>query len=60
MKIPTWDLSISYNGLSDEKIFKDIELIEEYIKMLQLHVGKRNTVFTMQNAIQNLESAKKL
>lgn len=57
MTTPSWDLSIAYRGLDDSKIEQDIELIEQCIELLYLHVEKRDTVIAMQNAIQTSEAA---
>ena len=57
MTTPSWDLSIAYRGLDDAKIEKDIELIQQCIELLHLHVEKRHIILAMQNAIQTSEAA---
>ncbi|GAB2661309.1 M3 family oligoendopeptidase [Vibrio panuliri] len=60
MTAPSWDLSIAYQSLNDEKISQDIELIHQCIVVLQQHVERRDHVSVMQNAIQTKEAAGKL
>lgn len=57
MTTPSWDLSIAYRGLDDAKIEQDIELIQQCIELLHLHVEKRHIILAMQNAIQTSEAA---
>ncbi|MEC7939887.1 MAG: M3 family oligoendopeptidase [Pseudomonadota bacterium] len=57
MTTPSWDLSIAYHGLDDAKIEQDIELIQQCIDLLHLHVEKRHIILAMQNAIQTSEAA---
>ncbi|MGF1720996.1 M3 family oligoendopeptidase [Vibrio kyushuensis] len=57
MTAPSWDLSIAYQGLDDLKIEQDIQLIEQCIDALKLHVGNRVQVQVMQNAVQTSEAA---
>ncbi|MGF1694154.1 M3 family oligoendopeptidase [Vibrio lamellibrachiae] len=57
MTAPSWDLSIAYQGLGDLKIEQDIQLIEQCIDALKLHVGNRDQVQVMQNAVQTSEAA---
>ncbi|WP_194435080.1 M3 family oligoendopeptidase [Vibrio fluminensis] len=60
MTAPSWDLSIAYQSLSDEKITQDIDLIQQCIVVLQQHVTRREVTGVMQNAIQTKEAAGKL
>ncbi|ROV59484.1 M3 family oligoendopeptidase [Vibrio ponticus] len=60
MTAPSWNLSIAYQSLSDEKINQDIDLIKQCILVLQQHVERRELVNVMQNAIQTKEAAGKL
>ncbi|WP_122055394.1 M3 family oligoendopeptidase [Vibrio sp. Evd11] len=57
MTTPSWDLSIAYRDLDDAKIEQDIELIQQCIELLYLHVEKRHIILAMQNAIQTSEAA---
>ncbi|CDT58107.1 putative Peptidase M3B, oligoendopeptidase-related clade 3 [Vibrio coralliirubri] len=57
MTTPSWDLSIAYSDLNDAKIEQDIELIQQCIELLNLHVEKRHIILAMQNAIQTSEAA---
>ncbi|MEZ9951057.1 M3 family oligoendopeptidase [Vibrio splendidus] len=57
MTTPSWDLSIAYRDLNDAKIEQDIELIQQCIELLYLHVEKRHIILAMQNAIQTSEAA---
>ncbi|MEZ8693845.1 M3 family oligoendopeptidase [Vibrio splendidus] len=57
MTTPSWDLSIAYRDLNDAKIEQDIELIQQCIELLYLHVEKRHITLAMQNAIQTSEAA---
>ncbi|MGF1711352.1 M3 family oligoendopeptidase [Vibrio kagoshimensis] len=57
MTAPSWDLTIAYRDLDDAKIEQDIELIQQCIELMYLHVDKRDTVIAMQNAIQTSEAA---
>ncbi|MCF7502268.1 MULTISPECIES: M3 family oligoendopeptidase [Vibrio] len=57
MTTPSWDLSIAYRDLDDVKIEQDIELIQQCIELLYLHVEKRHIILAMQNAIQTSEAA---
>ena len=57
MTTPSWDLSIAYHGLDDAKIEQDIELIQQCIDLIHLHVEKRHIILAMQNAIQTSEAA---
>ncbi|MEZ8722805.1 M3 family oligoendopeptidase [Vibrio pomeroyi] len=57
MTTPSWDLSIAYCDLDDAKIEQDIELIQQCIELLYLHVEKRHIILAMQNAIQTSEAA---
>ncbi|MEZ9185215.1 M3 family oligoendopeptidase [Vibrio splendidus] len=57
MTTPSWDLSIAYRDLNDAKIEQDIELIQQCIELLYLHVEKRHIILAMQNAIQTSEVA---
>lgn len=38
MTTPSWDLSIAYRDLNDAKIEQDIELIQQCIELLYLHI----------------------
>lgn len=60
MTAPSWNLSIAYQDLNDEKIEQDIELIKQCIDVLGLHVDDRDSVPVVQNAIQTCEAAGKL
>ncbi|WP_102341061.1 M3 family oligoendopeptidase [Vibrio cyclitrophicus] len=57
MTTPSWDLSIAYRDLDDAKIEQDIELIQQCIELLYVHVEKRHIILAMQNAIQTSEAA---
>ncbi|WP_299693508.1 M3 family oligoendopeptidase [uncultured Vibrio sp.] len=57
MTTPSWDLSIAYRDLDDAKIEQDIQLIQQCIELLDLHVEKRHIILAMQNAIQTSEAA---
>lgn len=56
----SWNLSIAYQSLSDDKIAQDIELIQQCIEVLKLHVERRDLASVTQNAIQTREAAGKL
>ncbi|WP_260258374.1 M3 family oligoendopeptidase [Vibrio intestinalis] len=56
----SWNLSIAYQSLSDDKIAQDIELIQQCIDVLKLHVERRDLTSVTQNAIQTREAAGKL
>ncbi|MEL7292851.1 MAG: M3 family oligoendopeptidase [Pseudomonadota bacterium] len=60
MTAPSWDLSIAYLDLSDERIEQDIDLIKQCIQALGVHVDNRDTPSVTQNAIQTREAAGKL
>ncbi|WP_114764375.1 M3 family oligoendopeptidase [Vibrio rhodolitus] len=60
MTAPSWDLSIAYQSLRDDKIEQDIELIKQCILVLEQHVTRRENTSVMQNAIQTKEAAGKL
>ncbi|WP_162046442.1 M3 family oligoendopeptidase [Vibrio taketomensis] len=60
MTTPSWDLSIAYQSLTDNKIEQDVALIQQCITVLNQHVDRREMVGVMQNAIQTKEAAGKL
>ncbi|UPQ86860.1 M3 family oligoendopeptidase [Vibrio sinaloensis] len=60
MTAPSWDLSIAYLDVSDERIEQDIDLIKQCIQALGVHVDNRDTPSVTQNAIQTREAAGKL
>lgn len=60
MTAPSWDLSIAYQDLNDQKINQDIELIKQCIHALGMHVDNRESPSVTQNAIQTSEAAGKL
>lgn len=60
MTTPSWNLSIAYQDLNDNKIEQDIELIKQCINTLMLHVDNRESVIVVQNAIQTSEAAGQL
>ncbi|MCG9682454.1 M3 family oligoendopeptidase [Vibrio sp. Isolate23] len=60
MTTPSWNLTIAYQGLDDNKIEQDVELVQQCIQVLGLNVDKRNSVAVMQNAILTSEAAGKL
>ncbi|KOO13098.1 oligoendopeptidase F [Vibrio xuii] len=60
MTAPSWNLSIAYQHLEDPKIEQDIDLINQCIEVLVLHVDNCSAVSVMQNAIQTSEAAGKL
>lgn len=60
MTTPSWDLSIAYQSLQDDKIQQDIALIEQCIDVLNSYVDRRDAVTVMQNAIQTNEAAGQL
>ncbi|NVD06566.1 M3 family oligoendopeptidase [Vibrio sp. JPW-9-11-11] len=60
MTAPSWDLSIAYLDLSDERIEQDIDLIKQCIQALGVHVDNRDTPSVTQNAIQTREAAGQL
>lgn len=41
MTAPSWDLTIAYADLNDERIEQDIELIEQCIKLLKLKLRRK-------------------
>lgn len=60
MTAPSWDLTIAYADLNDERIEQDIELIEQCIKLLKTQASQKEVVSVMQNAIVTKEAAGRL
>ncbi|WP_070967863.1 M3 family oligoendopeptidase [Vibrio sonorensis] len=60
MTVPSWNLSVAYQGLDDSKIEQDIELVNQCLEVLRSYQNGRDQVSVMQNAIQTNEAAGKL
>ncbi|MGD8171272.1 M3 family oligoendopeptidase [Vibrio sp. TRT 21S02] len=60
MTAPSWNLTVAYNDLCDEKIEQDIALIKQCIQLLNQQVSNRRAVGVIQNAILTREAAGKL
>ncbi|MEX3073378.1 M3 family oligoendopeptidase [Vibrio alginolyticus] len=60
MTTPSWDLSIAYQDLSDQRIQDDIALVEQCIELLNKQSADCQNVEVMQNAILTKEAASRL
>ncbi len=60
MTTPSWELTIAYQDLSDQRIQDDIALVEQCIELLYKQSSECQNVEVMQNAILTKEAASRL
>ncbi|MBR9787745.1 MAG: M3 family oligoendopeptidase [Vibrionaceae bacterium] len=60
MTTPSWDLSIAYQDLADQRIQDDIALVEQCIELLNKQSLDCQNIEVMQNAILTNEAATRL